>query len=213
MSTNVEEFKNQVLDATMKARDIVNLIENENAGDNWCEDNFIPEHGRLAKQALLAGKPDEPIKLKSFHWRSTWSGNSFDYFKQVICKLVTGHIESVIIWEGGDANGLIVRDGVVTECTVEYKLVSKTVRRRLKIKEGLTVINSQEVGDVLRKAAEVAREPHALHMLLAITAEYSYLMLETTPADRAFIREETIKEAREQARDFWRVVHGKAAPE
>jgi hypothetical protein len=66
------------------------------------------------------------VKLKHLNWCGEGSGHSFDYFKREVLTKIHGHAELRIVWEGGDSiTGLIVKDGKVIECSVEWRLVPK----------------------------------------------------------------------------------------
>ena len=63
----------------------------------------------------------------SMSWSGDFSGASYeDVLIKKVLPCTKGKIECVMSWEGGDSfTGLQVIDGVVTECDVEFKLVSR----------------------------------------------------------------------------------------
>lgn len=78
-----------------------------------------------AEQAGAAGGIGD-IEIRSLEWSGEFSGSSFDSLKTVVAPKIMGRIEAVFCWEGGDSySGLIIQDGVVTECDVKQTLVPR----------------------------------------------------------------------------------------
>ncbi len=77
-----------------------------------------------ARALVNAGKGDEEMALTDFQWQGEWSGNSMDFFKREVAPKIKGSVEAIFTWEGGDSvSGMLIEDGVVTECEVEMKIV------------------------------------------------------------------------------------------
>jgi hypothetical protein len=75
------------------------------------------------------------------------------------------------------------------------------------VKEGYILIDSADVGAVLRAASLASKEQAGVPMLLAITFEYALLMQDADPQEALQVREVTLAEARKQARVFWDKAH------
>lgn len=133
MSYNIDHVECLVLDARMRAVDIVDLY-NDFEGD-LAEGNFLEEH--LAKAEKLAGQglDDELVELKNLWWYGEFSGRSYkDTFIKHIAPKIQGHVEAVVTWEGGDSHsGFAIDDGVVTECGVTFALVRPKAKRKAKV--------------------------------------------------------------------------------
>lgn len=113
MSYNIDSVRVLKLDAWMKASDVHRLAKILE----------LPE--RSFFRAAIESDADETgnIRLKSFDWYGEWSGHSYAEIKDTIAPFIHGTVEAVFCWEGGDSfTGLIINDGVVTECDVEFTL-------------------------------------------------------------------------------------------
>jgi hypothetical protein len=113
MSTNITHVETLALDAWISAADVAVLQELRGAECSFIDDLIVGEDGRAV--------------LKNFWWYGECSGNSYDdTLIEQVCPLIHGRVEAIFYWEGGDfTTGLIVQDGVVTECEVKKVLVPK----------------------------------------------------------------------------------------
>lgn len=155
MSYNVTNVDAKVLDAWMTPEDVVQLA---NRTDDLPESHFLEAMLPVATKALERGEDcakcsvtcnvgarfcsgcgakfaerlaDQPVRipLESFWWHGEGSGHSYDFLKDVVCPKIHGRVEAIFTWEGGDSFGVIVKDGTVTECRVEQKLVREKTKR------------------------------------------------------------------------------------
>lgn len=122
MSYNIDHIETLVLDAYMRAKDVVRLYK-KYEGD-LCEDNFLSELFAPAQAACTAGDSEYALKITTLTWRGAWSGSSYkDVFLKNIAPHIKGVVEAVITWEGGDSvSGLLIKDGKAAEVEVEYQL-------------------------------------------------------------------------------------------
>jgi hypothetical protein len=104
------------LDAYISKQDFNNLyMEYEN---EIPEDNFLDD--------LKGKKADENglIKLERFSWTGSYSGHSYSKSLPKIVEKIKGDIEVMFTWEHGDSfTGMMIHDGVITECEVKQILV------------------------------------------------------------------------------------------
>lgn len=89
---------------------------------------WVPDQNLIDE--AVKNEPDEngEIELREFLWHGECSGNGYeDVLIKQILPLTKGSIDLVFIWEDGDSvSGLQVRDGVATECTVDFVLTPAT---------------------------------------------------------------------------------------
>jgi len=113
MSTNITHVETLALDAWIDAADVAALQKLRGAEGSFLDDLEVGADGRAV--------------LKNFWWYGERSGNSYeDTLIEQVCPLIHGRVEAIFYWEGGDfTTGLIVQDGVVTECEVKKVLVPK----------------------------------------------------------------------------------------
>ncbi len=112
MSTNIDSTEVKVLDAWIPVDRVPSL-----AALRCAEGNFLDELRVDGDRAYLT----------DFSWYGERSGRTYDdvLLKQ-IAPHIMGHVEAVFTWEGGNAStGIIIRDGVVTECDVVTTLVPR----------------------------------------------------------------------------------------
>lgn len=84
--------------------------------------NFVEVHQHFEPDA------EGYVNLRSAEWSGDWSGHCTDFLKEEVLPKVRGRIEFTFTWEAGDFfSGLIVEDGVVTECDVVMTLKPKAV--------------------------------------------------------------------------------------
>lgn len=88
--------------------------------------NFRDTHeDRLPEDTFLHDvslRDPEPFVIKNPSWCGEGSGRSFDLFKRALA-LTQGEADILLTWEGdGSFTGLRVRDGVVTEHKVKFRL-------------------------------------------------------------------------------------------
>jgi hypothetical protein len=116
MSYNIDSVDTPVLNAWILKKDLKRLYK-KLEGD-LPEMNVLEEH--------LDDEPDEDgrIKLRSFEWCGTWSGNSWKTLIKQVAPKVMGEVEAIFTWEGGDSiGGLLIKDGKVAEVDVKQQLV------------------------------------------------------------------------------------------
>lgn len=85
----------------------------------------FPEWSLMEEYGDKYGESDEVFWNKKIRpvWCYEGSGSLMDVFKKEILPKTRGTAELVLIWEGGDdVSGIRVKDGVVTEHKVTYKL-------------------------------------------------------------------------------------------
>jgi hypothetical protein len=113
MSTNITHVETLALDAWIDAADVAALQKLRGAEGSFLDDLEVGADGRAV--------------LKNFWWYGERSGNSYeDTLIEQVCPLIHGRVEAIFYLEGGDfTTGLIVQDGVVTECEVKKVLVPK----------------------------------------------------------------------------------------
>lgn len=127
MSYNIDDVTCPVLNAEMKAIDIVRLYKKER--DNLPECNFLEEHYNEAEELLTISETQAKIRLRNLWWYGEGSGWAYKILIKKVLPLVSGEVEVILTWEGGDGvSGIMVKDGKVTECDVEQKLVPRKKR-------------------------------------------------------------------------------------
>lgn len=122
MSYNIDSIEVLKTTASINFADLRRVVASLSDKEWLPEINFIEDL-----------KEDDPYststtaKLTELSWRGEGSGHSWhEVFLPKIAPLIRGRIEAVVIWEGGDSvSGIIVDDGKVTDCDVEYRLVPK----------------------------------------------------------------------------------------
>jgi hypothetical protein len=131
VSYNIDHVETNVLKASMRAGDIVDLYE-EFEGE-LAEGNFLEEHLSTAERLCRDGIEDEHVKLENLWWYGAGSGRSYDVFLKHLAPKIKGEVEAVFTWEGGDSHsGLIIEDGVVTECDVELRVIRPKAKAKRK---------------------------------------------------------------------------------
>lgn len=128
MSYNIDNVDCKVLDAWIYAKDLHALLEQlegELAEGNFLDEMF--EESPKEEWGELPYDPATKVKLRNFWWYGEGSGRSYDdVLLPKIVPYIHGYVEAIFTWEGGDAvSGLIIKDGVATECDIEMKLVPK----------------------------------------------------------------------------------------
>ena len=120
---NVEEIN---LDATMYAKDVMLIVRDFE--DDLPEECFLRDMRESALDALIDGKPEEPIDIDRFDWCGNFSGDCYEnLLLEKIAPLIHGRVEVIFNWDCGDIDGLSIKDGVVTKCDVVRQLVPKKV--------------------------------------------------------------------------------------
>lgn len=120
--THIEVLK---LKAWMHAADVKRLRKECDDLPELCflkKDGVIPPQPGLAKL-----KNQERYRVKHLWWNGEGAGYTYEEtFLKKIAPCIQGEVQIVIVWESGDSvSGLKIKDGVVTECDVKYKLVEK----------------------------------------------------------------------------------------
>lgn len=122
MGWNIDSVDTPVLNAWMKAGDVVKLYKK--LEDELAEGNFLEEMLGEAETACADGDKDRQIKLPNFWWYGGYSGTSHKTLIKKIAPKVMGEVEAIFYWEGGESiSGLAIKDGKVAECEVEQRLV------------------------------------------------------------------------------------------
>jgi hypothetical protein len=113
MSYNISGVVVLSADAVMTGDDVSELLELAERADMRPEGCFLDfiEHPRV-----------DEVRLKSLAWCGGGSGNSYEFFVENVLPRVRGRADLLVIWEGGDrVDGLLVRDGVVTQADVKLE--------------------------------------------------------------------------------------------
>jgi hypothetical protein len=121
MPYNIDNVEAKVLDAWIKAVDVMQLLQYKDLPENC----FLRDMKKAAYKALAADKPYAHISLPNFWWAGERSGTSWPLLDG-IASFIYGHVEAIITWEGGDdVTGIIIKDGVLVECDVVQTLVPR----------------------------------------------------------------------------------------
>lgn len=106
----VEYLKGQLFITREKAAELIDKYKGE-----WPECCFLDDMN------FTPGLDNIPIKYP--YWCHEGSGSSYDQYLDVLT-FTNGKADILLVWEGGDTiSGLTVRDGVVKEKNVKFKLV------------------------------------------------------------------------------------------
>ena len=103
----------------MDARDIVRIHRERFEAGELPEICFLNEesvHDHLSEAyELVCNKTttDFDVKLKSFEWSGTWSGNSYDFLVMEVAPLIKGHVKVEFVWEDENSTVLEIKDGKV----------------------------------------------------------------------------------------------------
>lgn len=153
MSYNIDHVETLVLDAWMSAADILMLAKKHKK--DLPEANFISGHADAAQKAIEEGHPTRQIQLKNFWWYGSWSGNSYhEGVLQKIAPHVTGRVDAVLTWEGGDTtSALRIVDGVFIEVELVQMIVAPT-------KKGVDNLDTPVgIRKAMLKVSKAPREP------------------------------------------------------
>lgn len=121
MPYNIDNVETKVLDAWIEAVHVLRLLKYKGLPENC----FLRDMKQAAYAAIALGKHDAPIALPNFWWAGQRSGTSWPLLDD-IASFIHGHVEAIITWEGGDdVTGIIIKDGVITECDVVQTLVPR----------------------------------------------------------------------------------------
>lgn len=121
MSYNIDHVEAVVLDAWMRAADIVTLLGDME--DELPESNFLEAHEAEAIKAMKTDG-DARVKLKNLWFSSESSGTCYPDSLKKIAKKIHGTVEAIFYWEGGNSvTGVLIKDGKFTDCKVECCLV------------------------------------------------------------------------------------------
>lgn len=119
MSYNADSVHTNVLDAWMRADDVLRLYARYQ--QDIPEINFLEDILEDAR----AVDGDSSVKLRSLMWSGEWSGHSFrEVLIEKIAPHIMGKVEAIFFWERGDSvTGLLIEDGRVAECKVECRII------------------------------------------------------------------------------------------
>lgn len=120
MSYNVDSVRILGGEAWMEVEDVKQLCE---------ELEFRPDVNVL--DTLLEQRKDgeQRLSITRLWWCGEGSGSTYGLFLAKVVPLIHGRIETLWVWEGGDSiSGLIIDNGIYTDCNVEYTLVPKVMR-------------------------------------------------------------------------------------
>lgn len=127
MSYNISSTKTLLSTATITAGNVRRLLASHRddlPGDSFLE-TMNDELERRAKNGFWV-PDDQVLPLANLTWRLSGSGHAFNLLTKTIAPHIRGRIEVVFVWEGGDSlSGLIVDNGVATECNVDYTLIPR----------------------------------------------------------------------------------------
>ncbi len=120
MSYNITSINILSIDARISVDDIRWLY---GMLGGWPEANFVSDtHRKLQRGAITASASGE-VALETFEWHGEGSGNAFHDHMADVASSIRGHVEAVVIWEGGDRiTGLRIRDRVMTQPAVRMAL-------------------------------------------------------------------------------------------
>jgi hypothetical protein len=117
MSYNVDSTETLVLDASMRAKDVMELLEDNEDESFLPEINFLDEMRKDAKTARRRN-PDTLIPLPNFWW-SGMGANDIDVIIDRIAPKIVGEVQVIFTWERGDSvSGLAIKDGKAKRCDV-----------------------------------------------------------------------------------------------
>lgn len=121
MSYNIDSVKCLILDAQMKASDILNSYFDYE--EHLPESNFLDHYFDRAEELVDLDR-DEMINIDNFYWSGSGAGSRSLNLLKKIAPLIVGKVHAVLIWEGGDSiTGFKIEDGKFIECKVSMALV------------------------------------------------------------------------------------------
>jgi hypothetical protein len=108
------------------AKDVARLLSERYESD-------LPESHFLQDLEGVEPDADGYVPIKDLYYSGEGSGRAYPFLLKKVLPKTRGTLEAVYYWEGGDSmSGLMVEDGVVTECEVEVRLVKPAPKRRRK---------------------------------------------------------------------------------
>lgn len=112
MSTNIDATEVKILDAW------IHVSEVDGLSSMACAEGCFFDELRIEGDRAY---------LTNFWWYGEASGSTYrNVLIKKIAPHIMGHVEVVFTWEGGNPlTGLIICDGVVTECDVVTRLVPR----------------------------------------------------------------------------------------
>lgn len=124
MSYNIDKVTTLKLDAWMLPGDVLKLLKTH--GRDLPESSFLHAMREKAIDALTEGLTGGQIALPNFRWDGPGSGHAIDLLRLNVAPRIRGDVHAIFTWEGGDSfSGMIIKDGVVTDCDVVQTLVPK----------------------------------------------------------------------------------------
>lgn len=125
MGYNITSVKTLKLAAFMRPADILRVLDRY--ARDLPEGTFLESMRKQALNPICADHPEQTvIALPNLWWQGEGSGRAYEILTREIAPLILGEVHAIFTWEGGDSfSGMIIKDGVVTDCDVVQTLVPR----------------------------------------------------------------------------------------